>query len=70
MDSKFVSDWVNEYYKTSTLKLKPLYYNNHNNNNHNNNKFEKTYENKSSISLEDKSIAVAKILLSLKSNIN
>ena len=64
MDSKFVSfsDWINEYYKTSTLKLKPLYYNN--------NKFEKPYETKSAISLEDKSIEVARILLSLKSNIN
>lgn len=69
MDSKFVSDWVNEFFKTSTLNLKPLYCNN-DNNNHNNNKFKKTYENKSSISLEDKSIVVARILLSLKSNIN
>ena len=43
MDSKFIleSDWINEYYKTSTLKLPPLYYNNNNNNN----KFEKPYEN-------------------------
>jgi len=66
MDSKFIleSDWINEYYKTSILKLPPLYYNN------NNNSFEKPYENKSSIYLENKSIAVARILLSLKTTIN
>ena len=68
MDSKFVSDWVNEYYKSSTLKLKPLYYNNDNDND--NNRFEKPYENKSSIPLEYKSIEVANILLSLKNTNN
>ena len=66
MDSKFIleSDWINEYYKTSILKLPPLYYNN------NNNRFEKPYENKSSIPLEYKSIEVANILLSLKNTNN
>lgn len=61
MKSKLISEWLNEYYKTSTLQLKPLY-----NNNNNNNEFEKPYENKSAISLKDKSIEVARILLSLK----
>ena len=60
MKSKLVSKWLNEYYKTSTLQLKPLY--------NNNDEFEKPYENKSSISLN--TIEVVKILLSLKSNTN